>query len=147
MPIMSVSEFLNFKNMKRILSASLFILILTPVIRAVTVSIPTPIHWTWQYPTNAVTPDMVFIIEGTPNIAQPMASITNVSVTNLVPVATNGANYTYSIGGMVSAGQGYYAVVVSNFWGLTAQSPIYVTPPVAVPAINFSLGLGLPPVP
>ncbi len=82
----------------------------------------------WDYPTNALSTNLTFVLRATNNPGVPLTNwpvITNISGTNL----------TWKL--LVIPGQQFYVITASNIWGESDFSNVALTQPVATPPSNL----------
>lgn len=77
----------------------------------------------WSYPINGYTPDLVFVIYGTSNLAVNVTNwpiYTNYAATNAC--VTNGGNLTWTMPVVPAATAQFFTCAASNLWGVSALS-------------------------
>lgn len=84
----------------------------------------------WNYPTNSMSPDLVFQVRGNNNLS---GSVTNWPIITNVPgplmTTIVGTNYACQAQVQIQPGQFYFAIVASNWWGQADPSNVASTPP------------------
>lgn len=111
---------------------------------------PAPLKLTWDYPTNAFTPDLTFNLYSHTNPAIPLSNWVKVAMfsatnwhSNSVPIApVTGTNFSFTVTNMVMPGAQFYYVTVSNFWGESTNTNILGLPPLPAQGENLRAARG-----
>ena len=89
----------------------------------------------WFYPTNAVTPDLYFVITATNSFSGPLTNwptVAVISATNSV-ASISGTNYLFTAPFQMQPGQMFFTGYASNFWGMSSNSNVAQTPSLPLP--------------
>jgi hypothetical protein len=119
--------------MKSLLS---FLILILLCLTAKAQTNPMPLTLAWDYPT--VDNTASFVISQTTNLSVPLTNwtqVTNIASTN----CQVGTSQSFTNKVLVSPGQYFWTVQVSNFWGISSNSNIANTPPLPVPVISNSI--------
>jgi hypothetical protein len=94
---------------------------------------PMPVKLGWNYPTNQLSPDLVFKLYTSTNLTTPLTNWTWIGT-------TAGANT--SMLAVIQPGAQFFVLTASNFWGESDFSNVASTPPLPAATNNLTIGRG-----
>jgi hypothetical protein len=90
----------------------------------------------WDYPSNAITPDLSFVITASTNLQAPTTNwnvVSSVSFSNCITTNFDGVNFEFRQQFQIKPGVMFFEGYASNFWGMSGSSNTASTPPLPIP--------------
>lgn len=113
------------------------------------VSVTVPIVLSFDYPTNAMDTNLVFVLRGTNQLG---LSPTNWPIeqslfatnywTNAWTLPVTGTNYTVTFTNQTTPGVHFWYVAATNFWGESLPSNVLEIPPLPTSTLNLKAQRG-----